>query len=244
MRSFDIHSSRVGSASESKPRRPSIRRSRSLPFARLAGRSGAWPNTACRGHRAGMISAFRSVLPGAPETFPLGGPSNRAPVEITYLSDHPAFVRPLAEYLLEHWRTITPEQTLESRSERLLSHCNRDVLPIAWVAYDRQQALGTAALRIHDLEGREDLTPWLGGVYVRPDTRRQGVGKALCSVVEQKAASLGFRELFLFTLDRQDWYSSLGYDRAEPCTWRGHPGVIMRKPALRFEGEYDLSRRA
>jgi GNAT superfamily N-acetyltransferase len=53
---------------------------------------------------------------------------------------------------------------------------NRDELPIAWVAHANGQLLGTAALRVHDLEGREDLTPWLGGVFVDSEFRGRGIG--------------------------------------------------------------------
>ena len=64
---------------------------------------------------------------------------------------------------------------------------NRDQLPIAWVAHANGQLLGTAALRVHDLEGREDLTPWLGGVFVGSQFRRRGIGAALCATVEEAA---------------------------------------------------------
>jgi len=150
-------------------------------------------------------------------------------VDISYLADHPEFVPALARGLLEQWRFVGGEQTLESRTARLRAHLNRDLLPIAWVAHADGQPLGTAALRVHDLESRPDLTPWLGGVYVAPPYRRQGIGAALCAAVEQKAQALGYGELFLFTLDKQAWYAALGWKAPEPIVWRGHPGVVMRK---------------
>ena len=66
---------------------------------------------------------------------------------------------------------------------------NRDELPIAWVAHANGQLFGTAALRVHDLEGREDLTPWLGGVFVGSHFRRRGIGAALCATVKDEAGS-------------------------------------------------------
>ena len=150
-------------------------------------------------------------------------------MKIGYLADHPDFVPPLAARLLEHWRPWTPEHTLETRIAKLRSQMNLDVLPIAFVAYSDLQVMGIASLRVHDLEAREDLTPWLGGVYVAPDFRHQGVGMALVGVVEDKARELGFEEIYLYTLDREDWYISLGWSTTEAVHWRGHPGVIMRK---------------
>jgi GNAT superfamily N-acetyltransferase len=150
-------------------------------------------------------------------------------MQVDYLADHPEFIAPLAQGLLEHYRRLRPEDTIQTRTAKLRTHLQRDTLPIAWVAHAEEDLLGTAALRVHDLEGREDLTPWLGGVFVLPPHRRRGIGQALCAVVEEKAASLGVSVLHLFTLDRQAWYARLGWSLVAPCTWRGHPGSIMCK---------------
>ena len=106
---------------------------------------------------------------------------------------------------------------------------NRDKLPIAWVAHANGQPLGTAALRVHDLAGREDLTPWLGGVFVGSHFRRLGIGAALCATVEDGARSREIRTLYLFTLDKQAWYSGLGWTVLGPCVWQQRPGDIMSK---------------
>src|SRR6516164_653416 len=84
-------------------------------------------------------------------------------------------------------------------------------------------------LRVHDLEGREDLTPWLGGVFVGSHFRRQGIGTALCAAVENKARSQKIRVLYLFTLDKQEWYSRLGWKVLDQCIWHKRPGEIMSK---------------
>ena len=90
-------------------------------------------------------------------------------VRISYLIDHPEYVPQLAQWLFEQWDSILGEKTPETRIRKLQAHMNRNKLPIAWVAHADGQLLGTAALRVHDLEGREDLTPWLGGVFVGSD---------------------------------------------------------------------------
>jgi hypothetical protein len=87
-------------------------------------------------------------------------------VRISYLIEHPEYVAQLAQWLFEQWGSILGEKTPEARIKKLNAHMNRDRLPIAWVAHVNGQLLGTATLRVHDLEGREDLTPWLGGVFV------------------------------------------------------------------------------
>src|SRR5689334_4972648 len=108
-------------------------------------------------------------------------------VQISYLIDYPEYIPQLAQWFFEEWGSILVDETLETRVTKFKTHMNRDKLPIAWVAHVNGQPLGTAALRVHDLEGREDLTPWLGGVFVGSQFRRHGVGAALCAIVEDAA---------------------------------------------------------
>src|SRR2546423_3755967 len=150
-------------------------------------------------------------------------------VRISYLIDHPEYIPQLGQWLFEQWGSILGEETPRARVEKLKTHLNRDTLPIAWVAHANGQVLGTAALRVHDLEDREDLTPWLGGVLVDPLFRRRGIGEALCATVEDAARSRGIETLYLFTLDLQAWYSRLGWTPLGPCTWREQSGAIMCK---------------
>ena len=81
-----------------------------------------------------------------------------------------------------------------------------------------------------ELEGREDLTPWLGGVIVGSHFRRQGIGAALCATVKDEARSRGIQTLYLFTLDKQAWYSRLGWTvLGSACVVRSGPVDIMCK---------------
>ena len=120
-------------------------------------------------------------------------------VRISYLIEYPEYIPQLAQWLFECWGSILGEETPEARITKLKAHMNRDELPIAWVAHASGQLLGTAALRVHDLEGREDLTPWLGGVFVGSHFRRQGIGTALCATVED---GLGRERYRLFICSR------------------------------------------
>jgi len=150
-------------------------------------------------------------------------------VRISYLIDQPEYIPQLAQWLFEQWDAILGEGTPEARIRKLEAHLNRDQLPVAWVAHANGQLLGTASLRVHDLEGREDLTPWLGGVFVASQFRRRGIGAALCATVENAARSRGIQTLYLFTLDKQAWYSRLGCKVLGPCLYHQRPGDIMSK---------------
>jgi len=150
-------------------------------------------------------------------------------VRISYLSEHPEYVQELAQWLFEEWGSILGEENSEARIKKLKAHMNREELPIAWVAHANGQLFGTASLRVHDLEGREDLTPWLGGVFVGSQFRRRGIGETLCATVENAARSRGVQTLYLFTLDKQAWYSRQGWKELASCVWHERPGDIMSK---------------
>lgn len=151
-------------------------------------------------------------------------------VTIGYLKNHPEFIDPLARYITEHWQPILKHDSVEARKIKLRAHLNFDKFPIAWVAFSKATVFGTAALRVHDLETHQHLTPWLGGVFVLPEFRNRGIGSQLCKAVELHAKhKFNIQKLFLFTLDQQAMYSRLGWKLMEHCAWHDRPGVIMEK---------------
>jgi N-acetylglutamate synthase-like GNAT family acetyltransferase len=150
-------------------------------------------------------------------------------LRISYLIDYPEYIPQLAQWLFEEWDIILGEKTPETRIKKLQAHLNRDNLPIAWVVHANGQVLGTAALRVHDLEGREDLTPWLGGVFVGSHFRRQGIGAGSLCHRRGRGPVRGIQTLYLFTLDKQAWYSRQDWKVVGPCVWHERSGDIMCK---------------
>ncbi len=151
-------------------------------------------------------------------------------LQISYLADHPQFIDTLAPWVFAHWQPIIGDVSPETRAAKFRTHLNKDTLPIALVAHDDDEVYGTASLRVHDLPGREDLSPWLGGVFVGEPYRGRGIGTRLCATVEELAKSRFPDQVFyLFTLDKQLWYQHMGWFVRESCTWCGHEGVIMER---------------
>ncbi len=149
-------------------------------------------------------------------------------MRIDYLVDYPEFLEVLAPPIWQHWREALPEDlTVDHRVIKLQQHMQKAELPIALVAHQNGEVFGTAALRRHDLEGREDLSPWLGGVFVLQRHRGKGVASALCQAIKNKAIGLGIESLYLFTPDQQHLYERLGWRTIEAAKWRGKCGNIM-----------------
>jgi len=150
-------------------------------------------------------------------------------LRISYLADRPDFIPALACGTMVQWREVWPERSLDWRIARFQAHLNRKSLPIAWVAHEDDTVFGTASLRTADIDGFENLTPWLGGVFVFPQHRGRGVGAALCRTVEREAARRGASNLYLGTFDNLEWYRSMGWRSIEQLTLQGRGCHLMAK---------------
>ncbi len=151
-------------------------------------------------------------------------------MRIEYLADHPEHVPALSRWFHAQWGWfLPPESSSETIADKFRTHLNREAPPIAFVALDGAELLGTASLRVHDMDVLTDLSPWLGGVYVAPAHRHKGVARRLVSAVERKAQELGYPSVHLFTFDQAPFYLSLQWKILARLEYRGHPVVVMHK---------------
>ena len=107
----------------------------------------------------------------------------------------------------------------------------RDMLPIAVLALDGDAPVGVAELKEHEmLSLYPDHTPWLGSVFVRPESRGRGIASQLASQIAALAESRGATRIFLQT-ERLDGglYARLGWQPVEQVTYRGQQVLLMVK---------------
>lgn len=140
--------------------------------------------------------------------------------------DHLPF---LAELLYQeigrHW---VPEASSQRASDKLKTHLNRDILPLALVALDGDKPVGMACLR--ETDGiKPGICPWLGSLVVNPEYRSEGVGQALIDAVKSQAKILGFDILYLLAFDPTipSWYTSLGWQHIGHDELVGHRVTVM-----------------
>lgn len=146
---------------------------------------------------------------------------------IVYLADHLSLLPTLATWHHEEWDRSRPGATVEGRIARLREWCGRGSIGTTFVALARDAPVGCASLVAHDMETRMDLTPWLAGVYVAPEHRRQGIGSGLVTRVVDEARKLGVERLYLYTPDKERFYTGLGWSVVEECDYRGESVVLM-----------------
>ncbi|MBI1425431.1 MAG: GNAT family N-acetyltransferase [Gammaproteobacteria bacterium] len=150
-------------------------------------------------------------------------------MNIEYLADHKNVIPLLAQWFYDEWAYLHPGRTLADIERLIGERANTNKIPVALVAFEGQELLGTVCLKVHDMDTRLDLTPWLAGLYVAAPRRRQGIGARLVSAVEKKAQELGVDKLYLYTPESEGFYSRLGWQLKERTEYHGNPVTIMRK---------------
>lgn len=115
-------------------------------------------------------------------------------MEIDFLANHKHLVPRLAAVHFELWGPLTGRNSLAGYKEILRSATSGSGLPITLVALEGDEALGSVNLAESDLPVREQLTPWLGQLYVFPEARNRGIGGVALSITKRNNRREG-REL-------------------------------------------------
>ncbi len=146
---------------------------------------------------------------------------------LEYLADCSEALETLASWHHAQWGHMNPQRTLADRVAKFQTHLQRESIPTTIVAWDQQTLLGSASLVECDLQRRSDLSPWLASVYVAPECRGHGVGNAVVERIEDEARSLGVATLYLFTTDREAFYTRRGWQTFATDQLGEHRIVLM-----------------
>jgi GNAT superfamily N-acetyltransferase len=149
-------------------------------------------------------------------------------VRVENIADHLDLVDVVARWHWDEWGHTDPGGSLQSWTEGLRQRTNRDRIPATYVALDEDELLGSVTLVEHDMSTRLDLSPWLAGVYVKPERRGQGVGSALVRHATECAAQMGVQRLYLYTRSAQGFYEKLGWQHLAEDHYEGRRVSIMQ----------------
>lgn len=150
-------------------------------------------------------------------------------MNIEYLADHKEVIPTLARWFYEEWAYLHPERTYADVEHLITERAQTNKIPIALVAFEGNELLGTVCLKVHDMDTRLDLTPWLAGLYIAAPRRKQGIGATLVSAIEKKAHELGVQTLYLYTPESETFYARLGWNVKERTEYHSCPVSIMEK---------------
>lgn len=100
----------------------------------------------------------------------------------------------------------------ENRAKKQDRLLGMEDIPLTWVSTINGAPVGMVSLLEEEHEDYTDLTPWVAGMYVVPEFRRQGIASKLMKNLHREAIDLGFQTLHLSTPDMDALYEKNGWE--------------------------------
>lgn len=147
-----------------------------------------------------------------------------------YLADCQHLINQLANWFYHEWGLRNPDLSVDVIQKNLKQRLNRDRLPLTFVAFRDGDPVGSASLKIREMEIYPQYLHWLGTVYVLPEFRDQGIGSQIVSHALSEAERLGnINDLYLYTPDRERFYTKFGWQTLEKPFYHGQEVVVMKR---------------
>jgi GNAT superfamily N-acetyltransferase len=150
-------------------------------------------------------------------------------IKVEPLENHPELVPLCARWNFEAWGQ-SAGLTMEDEVTAFLGFLAPSGRQKAFVAFISGLPVGLVLLIDNDLETHRHLKPWLASLFVIPEMRDRGVGKALVAATEAAAHIQGHRELYLYT-SKPGYYRGLGWHDFEALTGN-RAGLMILKRSL------------
>ncbi|MFM7262353.1 MAG: GNAT family N-acetyltransferase [Acidimicrobiales bacterium] len=133
--------------------------------------------------------------------------------------------RRAAAWVVEEWPHLFPDDTEEWYLDVWAdADTSGTDAPHAVVALLDGEVVGTASMVLDDeLPGAPEPGPWIAAVWVHPDHRRKGAGRAMVRELMSRAGG----RLWLYTENEADWYVAMGWAPVRDATLNGHTVTVM-----------------
>lgn len=152
-------------------------------------------------------------------------------MKIEYLEEHREWIPKIASWFHREWGVYHPGLDADAIAERLRDRLNTDRLPLALVAVEQGEVIGTVSLKEYDMDTRMQYSPWLASLYVARRSRNKGVGVRLIEAGISEARSMNIEHLYLYTREKRHvgFYLANGWTLVENVSYRGGPVTILLK---------------
>lgn len=131
---------------------------------------------------------------------------------IENLCDYPEHIETVVNWLYSEWGN----NNYSFWDSWVRSSIRKDRVPMTFVLLVNNTVAGTYSLWNCDIQSRQDLSPWFGGLYVdRAFRGKEFNGQKLGVMMQRhaiaKAAELGIEKLYLFTEKSPKYYIENGW---------------------------------
>jgi len=151
-----------------------------------------------------------------------------AHLTIDPLLDHLEHIPEVACWIWKEWQQLIPHEDASSFNNAFRKRLRPSGVGTTVAAFWDGNLAGAASLLAEDLPTRPDLTPWLAEVYVPPRFRHRGVGRRLVFRIMEEAAAIPVSRLYLYTPDRETFYTHLGWTLLERVPYAGRSQSVMQ----------------
>jgi len=133
----------------------------------------------------------------------------------------------VAQWYASEWAYkdgLSSEQVFELLAKYQKSHKP----PLMILAQDKSKVVGAAQVKIREVAEYTNYNYWLGGIYVEPGYRKQGIATLMVESAINRATSLEIDRLYLQTpAPSGGLYSRLGFTKLHDHSHHNSPSIIM-----------------
>jgi GNAT superfamily N-acetyltransferase len=133
-----------------------------------------------------------------------------------------------ARWAVEQWKRDFPYDTVDWYLDLYNDADSATMLPVVHAASLNGDFVGTASLIADDeLPDAIEPGPWIAAVLVAEQARRQGIGEALIDSLTDRARTLGFSTVYLYTEHGAPWYEKMGWKSLRITRLSDHNVTVM-----------------
>ncbi|CAM4043147.1 MULTISPECIES: GNAT family N-acetyltransferase [Shewanella] len=155
-------------------------------------------------------------------------------MDIIRLIDKPEAIGQVATWYHEEWGHLGVNRTQAELTHTLSQYLQLSGIPQLWLALVDGLPVGAIQLRYQEHPEYPVDSVWLGGIYVIPANRGQGIAKRLIATAEHYALASGADSLYLQTEAKNlALYHSLNWRVIATLPYSDLLVKVMRKSPIR-----------
>lgn len=134
-------------------------------------------------------------------------------ITIENLYDYPEYIDTVVNWLYSEWG----DNNYSFWNSWVRSSVHKNGVPMTFILFVDDTIAGTYSLWNCDIQSRQDLSPWFGGLFVDlPFRGKDFNGKRLGAIMQKhafkQAVDLGIESLYLFTEKSPKYYIENGWE--------------------------------